>query len=112
MAIPTVAEVKANLILEGTDDDALISRYISAAVSYAEGFQHLPEGYYSTIPDGATEPPAMQPRTAQAVIVLASHYYESRDLGTGGYFGNRSDAAARTMEAVDDLLRLDRDWKV
>ena len=110
MAIPTVAEVKANLILEGTDDDALISRYISAAVSYAEAYQHLPDGYYSG--GCACEGHEMKPRTAQAVIVLASHYYESRDLGTGGYFGNRSDAAARTMEAVDDLLRLDRDWKV
>lgn len=41
-----LGKVKQNLILEHTADDTLIERYIIAAVSYAESYQHLPEGYY------------------------------------------------------------------
>lgn len=39
-------KVKANLILEHSADDALLQGYIAAAVSYAESYQHIPEGYY------------------------------------------------------------------
>ena len=39
-----LTKVKANLILEHTADDALIQSYITAAVSYAESYQHIPEG--------------------------------------------------------------------
>lgn len=39
-----LTKVKANLILEHTADDALIERFITAAVSYAESYQHIPEG--------------------------------------------------------------------
>ncbi len=37
-------KVKANLILEHSADDALLQGYITAAVSYAESYQHIPEG--------------------------------------------------------------------
>ena len=40
-------KVKANLILEHSADDALLQNYITAAVSYAESYQHIQEGYYS-----------------------------------------------------------------
>jgi hypothetical protein len=40
-------KVKANLILEHDKDDELLSSYIAAAISYAESYQHLSEGYYS-----------------------------------------------------------------
>lgn len=39
-----LSKVKANLIMEHTADDALLKSYISAAVSYAESYQHIPEG--------------------------------------------------------------------
>ncbi len=39
-------KVKANLILEHTADDELLQMYITAAVKYAESFQHLSEGSY------------------------------------------------------------------
>ena len=39
-------KVKANLILEHSEDDALLKMYIDAAVSYAESYQHIPEGSY------------------------------------------------------------------
>ena len=37
-----LSKVKANLILEHTADDALLKSYITAAVSYAESYQHIP----------------------------------------------------------------------
>ena len=40
-------KVKANLILEHSADDALLQNYITAAVSYAESYQHIQEGYYT-----------------------------------------------------------------
>ena len=71
-----LSKVKANLILEHTADDELLKGYITAAVSYAESYQHIPEGYYKENP--------MPPTTEQAVIMLSSHFYESRDGSTGG----------------------------
>ena len=41
-----LTKVKQNLILEHTADDALLKSYITAAVSYAESYQHIPEGFY------------------------------------------------------------------
>lgn len=97
-------KVKANLILENTADDALIEMYISAAVSYAESYQHIDAGFYTTND--------MPPTTEQAVIMLASHFYESRDGSTGGFFADRPEAARQVWNTVNVLLRLDRDWKV
>lgn len=112
MAIPTVAEVKANLIIEGNADDAFIASLIEAAVSYAEAFQHLADGYYTAPTVAGEQPPAMSERTMRAVIMLASHWYESRDGGTGGFFADNTGAAQQSTLAVDTLLRLDRDWRV
>ena len=39
-------KVKANLILQHDKDDALIEMYITAAISYAESYQHIKEGTY------------------------------------------------------------------
>ncbi len=97
-------KVKANLILDHAADDALLEMYISAAVSYAESYQHIAAGFYS-VND-------MPPTTEQAVIMLASHFYESRDGSTGGFFADRPDAARQIWNTVNVLLRLDREWKV
>jgi len=40
-------KVKSNLILEHSEDDELLLHYITAAISYAESYQHIPEGYYT-----------------------------------------------------------------
>ena len=40
-------KVRDNLILEHKDDDGLLQEYITAAVSYAESYQHLGAGYYT-----------------------------------------------------------------
>ena len=97
-------KVKQNLILDHTADDALLKGYITAAVSYAESYQHIPAGHYS-----ANE---MPPTTEQAVIMLASHFYESRDGSTGGFFADNVQAGQQVWNTVNLLLRLDREWKV
>ena len=97
-------KVKQNLILEHNEDDELLKMYITAAVSYAESYQHIPENYYSENP--------MPPTTEQAVIMLASHFYESRDDSTGGFFADNVQAGQQVFNTVNLLLRLDRNWKV
>ena len=110
---PTVAEVKTNLIIDAaiTTDDTFIQSLIDAAISYAEAYQHLPDGYYSLLQNGSPVN-NMTDRTKQAIIMLASHWYESRDAGTGGFFADNVSAAQQSETAVNNLLRLDRNWKV
>ena len=97
-----LCKVKANLILEHDADDELLQRLIDAAVSYAESYQHLTAGTY--------EAAAMPPTTEQAVIMLASHFYESRDGSTGGFFADNVQAGQQVWNTVNTLLRLDRMW--
>ena len=97
-------KVKDNLILEHSEDDLLLQSYLAAAVSYAEAYQHREPGYYKTAPMSLT--------TEQAVIMLTSNFYESRDGGTAGFFADSSQAAQQSWDTVNLLLRLDRDWKV
>ena len=97
-------KVKANLILNHSEDDDLLLTYITAAVSYAESYQHIPEGTYQNAP--------MPPTTEQAVIMLASHFYESRDGSTGGFFSSAIGSAQQVWNTVNLLLRLDRNWQV
>ena len=99
-----LTKVKQNLILEHEADDSLLKGYITAAVSYAESYQHIPAGTYGEAP--------MPPTTEQAVIMLASHFYESRDGSTGGFFADNVQAGQQVWNTVNMLLRLDRNWKV
>lgn len=99
-----LTKVKQNLILEHTADDALLNSYITAAVSYAESYQHIPDGFYKSNP--------MPPTTEQAVIMLSSHFYESRDGSTGGFFADNVQAGQQVWNTVNLLLRLDRNWLV
>ena len=96
-------KVKANLILEHDADDELIQGFIRAAVSYAESYQHIKEGSYDNGPMPAT--------TEQAVIMLSSHFYESRDGSTGGFFADNVQAGQQVWNTVHALLRLDRDHR-
>ena len=97
-------KVKQNLILSHAADDELLKAYITAAVSYAESYQHIAEGWYAEH--------AMPPTTEQAVIMLSSHFYESRDGSTGGFFSDNVQAGQQVWNTVNLLLRLDREWKV
>lgn len=97
-------KVKANLILEHGADDDLIKGFIRAALSYAESWQKKPVGSY----DGGDIPPT----TEQAVIMLASHFYESRDGSTGGFFADNVQAGQQVWQAVHALLRMDKIWEI
>lgn len=97
-------KVKQNLIINHSEDDELLMQYISASVSYAESYQHIEEGYYKEH--------KMPPTTEQAVIMLSSHFYESRDGSTGGFFGDNVGASSQVWNTVNLLLRLDRRWSV
>ena len=99
-----LSKVKANLILEHDQDDALLEHFIRAAVGYAESFQHIAEGTYAGNP--------MPPTTEQAVIMLASHFYESRDGSTAGFYADNVQAGQQVWNTVNRLLRLDRNWTV
>ena len=99
-----LGKVRQNLILEHEVDDPLLKNYITAAVSYAESYQHLAAGFYQENP--------MPPTTEQAIIMLSSHFYESRDGSTGGFFSDNVQAGQQVWNTVNLLLRLDREWKV
>jgi len=97
-------KVKDNLILLHDEDDTMLMRFIEAAVKYAESFQHIPVGTY--------EKTEMPPTTEQAIIMLSSHFYESRDGSTGGFFNDSVQAGKQVWDTVNMLLRLDRIWGV
>ena len=106
-----LAKVRSNLssvIGSGTKYDSRstgeLERFITAAISYAESYQHIAAGYYQEHP--------MPPTTEQAVIMLSSHFYESRDGSTGGFFADNVQAGQQVWNTVNLLLRLDREWKV
>jgi len=96
--------VKRNLNLEHDADDNIVTAFILSAIAYAEGYQHLPAGTY-------TEKP-MSEVTKQGVTMLATHFYESRDGGTGGFFADNPQASKQSWDTIHTLLRIDRDWKV
>ena len=97
-----LVRTKAHLILQHDEDDALLLGYIAAAVSYAETYQHKPDGHY------AKRGNKMTATTEQAVVMLASHFYESRDGSTGGFFADNVQAGQQVWNTVNALLRLDR----
>jgi len=96
-------KVKANLILQHDEDDALLRSFITAATSYAESFQHVPAGTYA-----AND---MSPTTEQAVVMLSSHFYESRDGSTAGFFGDSVQAGRQVWDTVNMLLRMGKQHK-
>lgn len=98
-------KLKENLILPHNEDDNLLIHLLGVAVAYAESYQHLSAGTYKN-------PNDMPATTTQAVIMLASHLYESRDGSTGGFFADNVQASQQVWIVVNSLLRLDRDWKV
>lgn len=96
--------VKQNLIIEHDADDSLIGSFVEAATSYATGYQHLEDGYYDSND--------MSEATRQGIVMLATHFYESRDGATAGFWADKPEATRAVWNAVNTLLRLDRDWKI
>ncbi|WP_406711884.1 head-tail connector protein [Trueperella pyogenes] len=104
MTTSLLDRVKHNLILTHSEDDELIAHMVVAATSYAASYQHLPDGHYTQHP--------MSGATQQAVIMLASHFYESRDGSTAGFWNDKTQAASSVWDAVNRLLVMDREWKI
>jgi hypothetical protein len=96
-----LAKVKANLILPHNEDDALLENFIKAAIDYAEGYQKRKYGRK-----------ALPPATEQAIIMLSSHFYESRDGSTAGFFSDSTAAATQVWTAVNRLLLMNKNWEV
>ena len=94
-------KVKANLILQHDEDDTLLIGYITAALDYAESYQKYKYGRKK-----------LPPSTEQAVIMLASHFYESRDGGTGGFFSEYVGSVANIWQTVNRLLAMEKRWEV
>ena len=92
-----LSKVKANLIIDHEDDDKLLLGFIHAAVDYAEEFQNVKYGRRK-----------FPPSTEQAIILLATHFYESRDGGSGGFMTTAK--GSDIMTAVDRLLSLGKAW--
>jgi uncharacterized phage protein (predicted DNA packaging) len=92
-------KVKANLILTHDVDDKLLRGIIRAALDYAKLYQKR-KRIWTKLP----------PSTEQATIMLASHWYESRTGGTGGFFADTATAANTTIEAVHRLLGGNKEW--
>lgn len=97
-------KVKSNLILSTDKDDDVIKEFIGASISYAESYPKKPAGYYSEN--------LMPPTTERPVIMLPSHFYESRGGSTGGFFSDNVNAANQVWSTVNPLLRIDKDWRV
>ena len=102
ISVKLLSRVKAQLILDHDEDDDLIRDFIRAAAGYAESYQHRPAGWYSR--RGNTMPET----TRQAIVMLAAHFYESRDGSTAGFFGDNVQASGAVWAAVNRLLQLDR----
>jgi len=94
-------KVKANIVLTHDEDDAILCSFIAAALGYAESYQKR-EYKHGKLP--AT--------TEQAVIMLSSHFYESRDGSTGGFFADYVGAAKQVWDAVNRLLLMEKRWEV
>jgi len=52
-------KVKANLIVTHNEDDALLEGLIAAAISYAEGYQHLGADFYAWERSGRSDETVM-----------------------------------------------------
>ncbi len=94
-------KVKLNLILTHDQDDELLKTIIRAALDYAKTYQKRKRC-------GKTLPPS----TEQAVIILSSHWYESRDGSTGGFFADNTHASEAVWHTVHRLLAMEKRWEV
>ncbi len=99
-----LSQLKKNLVIQDDKDDDLLREMLASAVRYAEDYQHKTAGFYTTHP--------MSPATAQAIIMLASHFYESRDGSTGGFFADTPAAGENVWKSVNRLLCCEKEWQL
>jgi uncharacterized phage protein (predicted DNA packaging) len=90
----TVALLKAQLNLTGTDDDALLAHKIAAATAWCE--QYIGQSFADIDPLPAT--------LDEAVLQLAAHWYENREAVLVGA------SSAEVPFGVRDLIKPYVDW--
>lgn len=44
--------------------------------------------------------------------MLSSHFYESRDGSTGGFFADNVQASSQVWTVINGLLQMNKDFKV
>ena len=100
-----IEKVKANLILEHDKDDELLEMYIDAAISYAESYQHF-KRRITTVKtqclQSLSKLSLCYPLTfmkAVMVVQVASLLIPLLQV-------------SKARETINNLLRLDKDWKV
>ena len=93
--------VKSNLILQHDEDDELLLGYIAAALDYAESYQKQKYGRKQ-----------LPPTTEQAIIMLSSHFHESRDGSTAGFFADYVGSVNNVWQTVNRLLAMEKRWEV
>lgn len=86
----TLEEAKTQLRVEFSEDDALISSYITAAREWAEGFLNT-----ALVAAEGEEPPTVKQTWKQAILLTVANWYQNRE--TGG-----------VPNAAQQLLWLDR----
>jgi hypothetical protein len=94
-------KVKANAIIAHDEDDELLLGVIRAALDYAKTYQKV-KRWAAHLP----------PSTEQAVIILATHFYESRDGSTAGFFADNVNASASVWTTVNRLLQINKNVEV
>jgi hypothetical protein len=93
-------KVKANLVLTHNEDDELLRNIIRAALDYTFTYQKTEKCH------------RLPASTEQAVILLSTHFYESRDGSTGGFFADNTNAANAVWQTVHRLLAVNKEWAV
>ena len=89
--------VKKNLIIEHCDDDELLSDLIRSALDYAKTYQNKKRWGRS-----------LPPTTEQALVMLVSFWFESRDGGNGGFM--TSAKGEEILRSIKWLLSLGKDY--
>ena len=80
MLYVTLADVKAHLRIDGTDEDALLSQYIEAAQAMAETIMHRPI-YSADTADNpvTTDSSKIPPQLSQFLLVTTGDFYRNRE---------------------------------
>lgn len=80
MLYVTLADVKAHLRIDGTDEDALISQYIEAAQAMAETIMHRPIYSADTGDNPVTTDSSKIPtQVKQFILVTTGDFYRNRE---------------------------------
>lgn len=72
----SLAEAKAQLRVEFTEDDTLIQGYITAAREICESFLNVP-----LVAAEGEEPPTVKQSWKQAILLAVANWYQNREQG-------------------------------